>query len=569
MNNLNFVPASPTFNDLIGNGRVLEVPRFQRDYSWQEEEWADLWADIEELTSEPMHYMGYVVLQSTGDIRRSIVFDGQQRITTLSILAAAVIGVLDAWASAGVAPETNRERMDLLEKQYIGLKTASALTPTSKLHLNRNNDDFYKSYIVRRRQPANLSRLKPSEKRLWSAFEFFTKRLHERFDPEKNGEQIATFLEREVGDRLIFTSITVGDDVNAYKVFETLNARGVKLSTGDLLKNFLFSEVARTSQSDIEEAEGIWQRINDSLQRSELPVFIRHFWSSRYPLETKSNLFKSIKSRVQGRDAAFGVLQGLEGMSGVYAALDNEANDLWNPIEAQYIEELALFGATQCYTVLLAAFEHIRPTAPTEFVKILRDLAVSNFRYTTIGQLNANTLEKTFNTTAMRISKREISTAIQVFRDYGKEIYVPDEQFANYFSYRSINANRNKELVRYILCKIEQQLANKVVHWNDNRITLEHILPENAPEGSTWENAFGGDAQETYKFRIGNLTLMEGKPNHRAGTLPFAQKMPLYQKSQYVITNSKINYTDWTPGNILHRQRELANAAKTVWKVGY
>jgi len=63
--------------------------------------------------------------------------------------------------------------------------------------------------------------------------------------------------------------------------------------------------------------------------------------------------------------------------------------------------------------------------------------------------------------------------------------------------------------------------------------------------------------------------LMEGKPNHRAGTLPFAQKMPLYQKSQYVITNSKINYTDWTPGNILHRQRELANAAKTVWKVGY
>ncbi len=82
-----FEPGSPTFNELVGNGKIHDVPKYQRDYSWDTEDWDDLWNDIEGIPDEQVHYMGYVVLQRTGDSRRYWIIDGQQRITTLSILA--------------------------------------------------------------------------------------------------------------------------------------------------------------------------------------------------------------------------------------------------------------------------------------------------------------------------------------------------------------------------------------------------------------------------------------------------------------------------------------------------
>ncbi len=101
--------STATLNELISNGRVFRVPPFQRDYSWTEEEWEDLWLDILEVSreEEPFHYMGYVVLQSDGS-RNLTIIDGQQRITTLSILVLAVIKLLEDWAEEGVLPEENR-----------------------------------------------------------------------------------------------------------------------------------------------------------------------------------------------------------------------------------------------------------------------------------------------------------------------------------------------------------------------------------------------------------------------------------------------------------------------------
>ena len=123
--------------------------------------------------------MGYVVLQS--DNNRSLtIIDGQQRITTLSILVLAVIKLLGDWADEGVAPEENKQRQKLLRDKFIGQTDPSSLITTSKLFLNRNNDDFYKSRLLRLRPPDNVRKLKPSQKLLWEAFEYFYEQLKYR-----------------------------------------------------------------------------------------------------------------------------------------------------------------------------------------------------------------------------------------------------------------------------------------------------------------------------------------------------------------------------------------------------
>ena len=560
-----FEPGSPTFNELVGNGKIHDVPKYQRDYSWDTEDWDDLWNDIEGIPEEQIHYMGYVVLQRTTDSRRYWIIDGQQRITTLSILALAVLDLLQEWAGQGIDADANTRRMKILESNFVAAETASSLTPMSKLNLNRNNDDFYKSYLLRRRKPASMSRFKPSERKMWKAYEFFQQKLREKFGTHPNGEAVAAFLEKTVGDKLVFSSITVGDDLNAYKVFETLNARGVKLSTGDLLKNYLLSEVAKTSEHDLEEAERMWQSINDTLQKTDLPTFIRHYWNSRYPLQTKTTLFKAIKNEIKGIEKVFELLGDLEELAVVYAALDNPASDIWTHEEKESIEELDLFSASQCYTLMLAAYKHIRPVRPEEFVKILKQLVVVTFRYTTISQYNTNIVEQEFNKTAIGIAERTHRSAREVFHSYEKALYLNDEVFANNFTYRAINTNRFKTLTRYILCKLERQLSGVLVDWNDARLSIEHILPENP--GPDWDVYFNKDAQEEYVFRIGNLTLLETGKNKDIGNKLIGDKLPVYQSSQYLLTRDKTAYTEWKPSVVQKRQAELAKLAKTVWKV--
>ena len=92
MASINFNTANQTFRQLVGNGLTYHVPRFQRDYSWTEEEWDDLWQDILGIVTgdESAHYMGYLVLQ-TADNKEFDIIDGQQRLTTLSLLVLAIL----------------------------------------------------------------------------------------------------------------------------------------------------------------------------------------------------------------------------------------------------------------------------------------------------------------------------------------------------------------------------------------------------------------------------------------------------------------------------------------------
>lgn len=557
--------STATLNELLGNGRIFRVPPYQRDYSWTEEEWEDLWLDILDVSrgEESFHYMGYVVLQSD-DSRNLTIIDGQQRITTLSILVLAVTKVLGDWADEGIAEAENRQRQQLLRDRFIGQTDPSSLISSSKLFLNRNNDDFYKSYLLRLRPPSNISRLKPSHKLLWKAFEYFCEQLKDRFRDQQDGASLTKFLNETVADNLLFTTITVADDLNAYKVFETLNARGVRLSTTDLLKNFLFSIAAQGGEAELEEAQRQWQSINDSLSARGFPAFLRYYWNSKHSFQRKQTLFKAIKSTLTTSEGIFDLLDDLENLVDVYAALSQPADDLWEKEQVRWIDALSLFKVKQCYPLLLAAYGRLERN---EFTKLLRLCAVISFRYNVISRLNPNTLEDVYHKAAVKVTSGQLTNAIQISAEL-KSIYIDDERFKSAFSLKTLPVQRNRKLVRYILFELENQLASASYDYKeDTKATIEHILPENASED--WDDFFLPEEQDKVTQRLGNLTLLEAQKNNECANSLYEQKVPIYETSIYKLTSERSIFSEWTPSTLKKRQQKLADLAATVWKTPF
>lgn len=546
----------PTFGSLAGNGRTFEVPPFQRDYSWDKEEWEDLWLDLIGIDEEGDHYMGYVVLQETKESKKFLIIDGQQRITTISILIIAAVKLLQ--------DRGDMERADLLRNTYLSYKEPASLIYKTKLKLNRNNDYVYTSQLLQLQIPPFIAGLKPSEKRLISAFKYFNNELAKYFKDDET-QQIAVFVSKKVDEKLFFTSITVGDDIDAYKVFETLNARGVKLSTADLLKNYLFSKVFARAAGEVESLEKKWYRINDLLGKTDITNYIRHFWNSRnYPAERKASLFKAIKKKVETYELSIEMINSLDESVFIYSALTNPDSEVWIGEQSGFIEEINILEVSQCYPLLLVAKLKF---SQQEFTKLLRDVVALSFRYNTIGGLNPNELERVYGRASVAVYKGEITSAKDVFFKYLKDVYLEDNSFKNDFKNKQINTNKYNLLVKYILAKLEVPYGGTEPSLNNKNLTIEHILPENPND--EWVNLFQNADVQDYIFRIGNLTLLESVKNKEADRKSFEVKQEIYLTSNFKLSSEQTNYTIWNVASISSRQADMAKKAATVWKINY
>ena len=562
---INFNTSNQTFRQLFGNGLTYSIPRFQRDYSWTSDEWDDLWQDIQGTIApggEPAHYMGYLVLQ-TKDNRTFEVIDGQQRLTTLSLLTLAVLKVLQDLANSGVDPDDNRRRIEQFRSSYIGYLDPVTLIPRSKLSLNRNNDAYYQDYIVPLQKLPQRG-LRASEHLLRKSFDWFYKKVDEVYGPKRDGVVLARFID-ELSDRLFFTVILVTDELNAFKVFETLNSRGVRLSPTDLLKNYLFSVVHRQSShaSEIETLERRWEAMVGRLGGESFPDFLRVHWNSRKRFVREADLFKTIRSETEDKAAVFELLRQMEQDIDVYAALPNPEAEVWSADQRQHVRELRMFSVRQPWPLLLAA---IRAFDKADFTELLRACSIVSFRYNVIGGLATNEQERVYNAMAQKIATGALPRAGDVIRALAP-IYIPDDQFRPAFTEKILRttAARNKQVVRYILFKIEKYVSGADYDTESERYSLEHILPESPSSNSP---QFSEDEFEDSVYRIGNMTLLATASNRGLGNASFDAKKPVYEKSEFQITkNIAIENNEWNSSRIAARQAWLASQAITIWRI--
>lgn len=564
MSAINFNTTNTTLRHLLGNGLTYRVPLFQRDYSWTQDEWEDLWQDIQStLTgSEPAHYMGYLVLQ-TQDQKNFDIIDGQQRLTTLSLLALAVLKALGDFVNRNIQPENNRRRAEQLRNSFIGYLDPVTLVPRTKLTLNRNNDAFYRDRLVPL-QKLPLRGLRSSEHLLRKGFEWFGKQVADAYAARKDGAVLAQFLS-DVADHLFFTVITVTDELNAFKVFETLNARGVRLSPTDLLKNYLFSVVHREGahETEIQALERRWNRMVDQLGSESFPAFLRAHWNSRERLVRESELFKTLRAATRDKGQVFEQVRRMEEDVPVYVALANPEDRLWTESQRHYVRELRMFSVRQPWPLLLAAYRQFDEAG---FTDVLRAASIVSFRYNVIGNLATNEQERVYNDLARRIAGGALTGPAEVVRALAP-IYVDDDNFRSAFAEKTLRTTsaRNKQVARYILFALEHRLSGKHYDADNLGYSLEHILPENPTDG--WGSFTDAQLDEAV-YRLGNFTLMESALNREIGNQSFREKKQHYRHSAFQITREvAAQNEDWTLDRVAERQRWMARQATGIWRL--
>ncbi len=550
-----------SFGDLISNGKIYRVPPFQRDYSWTVENWEDLWQDILMLHNNVSisHYMGAIVLQRSGTTDQSFtIIDGQQRLATLSIIAVAVIKMLQQLVEKDIEPQANQERQEILKRTYLGDRDPRSLRYSSKLILNEKNNDFYQSNLVNLRKPLNIRSLSKSNQLLWQAFEYFFTQLEKLPEVTQDGEKLAMFITDTVAQGLLLIQISVEDELNAYTVFETLNARGIELTSTDLLKNYLFSLFR--GPDDLQEAQRQWRRIINTVQMEKFPEFLRYYLSLNHTRVRRERLFKLVRSSVNDATKAFDLLDQLENFSSLYVALSNPNDEFWRdtPENQPYIRELNLFRVKQAYPTLFAAYQQF---SPENFTRLLKLILVISFRYSIVSRLNPNELESVYNTVATNIAEGTITTPRQVF-DTLRPVYVTDEKFQQDFSLLSISTKGQKrKLVRYILSQLEADASG--IQVEENSFSIEHILPEVPTD--EWRQYFTERQLEEMVYRLGNLTLLEPSFNRDIGQKNYQSKQEKYQNSVYQLTQ-RITAEEWNPDTIAVRQRHFAQRAVHIWQ---
>ncbi len=544
------------FSSVVSNNRRFFVPKFQRDYSWESEQWDDLWQDIETMLAEDEeHYMGYLVLQ-TQDEKNYHIIDGQQRFTTIILLILAAVKNIERLVEKGVEPEANKRRIETLKGIYLGKEDPVTLEYDNLLELNRNNNPFFRDYIVKLGD-LRARNLKATEKLMKHCFEFFDSRLKGKYD---NGKDYASFIQSVV-DNLYFTQIVVNDEMNAFRVFETLNARGVQLSSSDLLKNYLFMLVDRDSshESHIEILEEKWAQLTDNIKAERLPEFLRYYWNIQHKAIRSNDVFKTIRREITSNTGVFGLVREMMQYSDVYMALHDENDDLWEDAEVRsYVALLRLFRLKQPYSVLMAAKINL---PDKDFKELLKTIIILCFRYNVICDRNPNDQEGPFNALAMLISKEQ-----RVDYSLLAPIVIEDRDFENAFVEKSFPYNSNNaKVVRYILGRIEHFKGSTLdVQFDDENASVEHILPQNYDESWGIEE----DKAPRLVWRLGNTCLLERQLNRELKDAPFKEKLPVYATSSYYYAQRiSSEYIEWSEKSINKFQKEMAKAAISIWRV--
>lgn len=548
---------------LSGERKYVALP-FQRNYSWTQTEWQDLWTDVlRAVTSGDDHYLGAVVLRRAGgesDVYE--VIDGQQRLSTLTIVALALIRQLEDWADEALDAEDNRQRAALYRERLIAPRDPRSLAHASRLTLNRDDDDFFQSAIVNGVAPVNTRRLKGSARQLWESRGYYRERVAEHFASLRNGKALAEFMET-LARRLVFIEIVVDDEAAAYTVFETLNARGVALGTADLVKNFLFSRAAAGGPHDLEELKRQWDALTALVSLDQLADLLHHHANTQALNVSKRDVFRRIRDAVRSPGDAFVFVRDLTRVADWYAALLDPDDDRWTGLDGarKWARVLDVLGASQYRPAALVMAPRLE-ARPAELERLFRIFSVYTLRASVVLRLNTGDIYRAWNRAAVEANAAPSFSATDVARE-ARNIYGDDAEFESAFADLALPAaGVRKKLLRYLLAELEKDASKRDVDWETDSFSIEHILPATHAE----DMELTLEEHERCVSRIGNYVPLERKLNREADRSAFQSKLELYSRSAYELPR-QIAGDSWTSESIRQRSRHYAARAAHIWRV--
>ena len=604
---MKITPTPLTINQLFStrNEQFL-IPAYQRRYAWKWKQCKELFNDIKYLTNDESHLLGNLVCligAHSANINQLEVIDGQQRITTLSLL-------LTALSQAFIDKKDTEE-----SNKIIGLLNSSGVDRLkyNKVELGElDNPDYIK--VLKGADPETIH-----NDNLQNNLAYFKEWIAELTDEEFNSFYF------KLMDKVSVIRLDVFQAKDAYKLFETINNRGLSLSPTDIIKNFLLGHASSLDQDTLNLVKENWKNIIVSLDEISTDEFFRHFMCSRMRRKitftylndefkklyvntveeceglAEYRVYAKIKIEDEEEQDELGddneLIKGLEddessdtdetkssskvtavsftttlaNYAKTYAYIRNRKFSNQKINDA--IFDLQRIKSIPTYTFLLEMFSR-DDISDSNRLTILRMIAVFMLRRH-ICSRQTGVLDDIFSDLVNKLDDDDI---INNIRERLIKDLPGDEEFQINFTRTDYKRSINR--AKYVMEQFEYNLHETEGEFTINsgsEVHLEHIIPQTITtkkskrEFGDWEMYLGEGAKlmhGEYVNRIGNFTLLGQKLNIVASNNPFEDKIVQYEKSSLKITKEIVdNYDEYKFNQVVSRSEELAKKAVNIWKL--
>jgi uncharacterized protein with ParB-like and HNH nuclease domain len=564
-------PYDKTIRDLLGSKRQFVIPRFQREYSWDKKNYQEFLEDMignlvikEGKISSSQYFLGTMLFIGNfteGTEQEIQVVDGQQRLTTITILFSALS---DRFMGLGQATLSRQLFTYIMTEDDDGNEVRILKSKTSY--------PFFSYFIQDKDKNLNPEATTEEEHCIKETYEYFHAQLNEAklkgLLKRKHGSELVEALSevdilKALRDQVLnstFVSISTTDRNQANKIFEILNAKGKRLAHIDLIKNKIFEVLNKVEPADF--AEETWKNIKEILSSGKesvgLATFYQHFWSSKYKKVYSNKLYEAFNATIKKSEAEYTeFLNELLRNAKTYMQIVNPKREDYDNRKEYFgvVQSLNCinnyFNVVQVRIALLALFDvKQREIIDLTMLKsTLSYLENFHFAYNAILANRTNRLEKIYSSFAIALRKALAKAdARDIIRN---KLIVPlDELFPTFesFSAKFVALSFTKKekafnvKTKYAINKLNSFYSNTEVFADDG--SIEHIISERE----------GGDA-----LNIGNLILLEGNLNVEAGHKDYSNKCAIYVKSNYAwVKNFISQHKQWDSSMIAQRAIELS-----------
>lgn len=586
---------------------VFRVPKYQRNYAWDEEQIDDFLDDLQKCHESRTsggrrnHFFGGIVsIAKTvpGSSRFDCeIVDGQQRLATFIILMSRVIKLCEELSrEAASANDTDNEnlamhRIDRLKNTYLKFEdeiNRRAVT-LDKIELSAPDNQFFKDLIY----SLSPSPSRDSHRRLEDAFTRIENKISEIVN---NVSTISDKLDvlKSIEDIVVedFTVIYISTDSKgeAYRLFQVLNNRGISLTEGDLLRARTLELLDNPSFSNQQAtAENIWDKIlSDPPELTE--AFLRSYYASvRGKRPSKSRLFDEFleaffpehNSQTILDQEADNIIQTIKNIEEEIEIYRKIVDGIWpfnriSPITLWDTDRLNLLirelKFTNCIPLLLAACK----LDQQKFSKIIQLTERFVFRYKIICNIHVTPLTNIFHRHAVLIRQDPSRYSINSFKNDLQTLQsrAPDNVFEPQLNQLAYSASRGNKQIKYLLTTLEHyfrwyeggasgtpQCRDKSRVFDFTNTTIEHIYPQNA-SGTNLDQSMEG-----LKHTLGNLTFLGREDNEMADDSNFNTKKSILSSSSVQMNRKIAEKTTWSATEVQARQQILIEISKKVFKL--
>lgn len=535
-----------------GGSEQFIIPVYQRRYLWGKDQWTDLWNDIQNIEDGEDHFLGSIVVinpQHSIDVNQFEVVDGQQRLTTLSLLIAAL---RDCLIQNGGQQET------AIGEAFHGYLHCSTMFQKDlpKLIPSKPDREDFTAIIDKKGKDF-------TDSNMFTAYQFFKNGITVRGDLVE--------LAKKIIGSLKVVLIQVMSHKDAFRLFETLNDRGLSLSATDLIKNYILSKASRASEDELQEIVETWDEIIELITNLDHMRFFRQVHLSRTEgVFSFSKLYDRYKTLVDNTASIVSLVNELKEYAVIYNQICKAETQY--PQINEKLRAILAIGAATSYTLLLRLFKSKVPEQ--QIVSILNTVETFALRRA-VCNWSTNNLDLIFNNLATK-TPVDNNCSAYINSYLNKSEFMPsDSDFVTNLKSKSF---RQDDQCKYILERIEDYHTNfskeKSIA-NRSLVHIEHIMPKtirtkgSKKEFGDWEKYLGNEKEQhpLYVNKIGNLTLLGSGLNIAASNNPFEEKKKNYNQSMILMTKELSNYPRWDISAIQQRSEHLADIASKIWKI--